>query len=153
MSEVHVSSDTLRATAAPYPEQSLLAGHRDAAAQPAADVGAHDGRPHLTLAAQPPRVGFLSGGDEKGAESFVAAMLDGLQAEGYSEPATITLDRLYADYTMDKVPSLVAELQHRGVDIIVTHAAATPIVVHESMTRRGWFRSSMSSARTRSLLG
>jgi putative ABC transport system substrate-binding protein len=87
--------------------------------------------PHFALAARPPRVGFLSGGDEKGAESFVAAMLDGLQAEGYSEPATMTLDRLYADYAMDKVPSLVAELQHRGVDVIVTHAAATPIVVHD----------------------
>jgi putative ABC transport system substrate-binding protein len=43
----------------------------------------------------------------------------------------MTLDRLYADYAMDKVPSLVAELQHRGVDVIVTHAAAAPIVVHD----------------------
>jgi putative tryptophan/tyrosine transport system substrate-binding protein len=92
----------------------------------------------LTIAApwsasgtRPPRVGFVSGGDERGAESFVAAMLDGLHAEGYSEPGTINLDRLYADYAVEKVPSLVAELQDRGVDLIVTHAAATPIVVQD----------------------
>ena len=85
--------------------------------------------PLPALGAQPPRAGFLSGGDEKGAESFVAAMLDGLRAEGYSEPEAMTLDRLYANYAMENVPALVTELQRRGVDLIVTHAAATPIVV------------------------
>jgi putative tryptophan/tyrosine transport system substrate-binding protein len=87
--------------------------------------------PCYAWAARPARVGFLSGGDEKGAETFVAAMLDGLRAEGYAEPTTMTLDRLYADYEMDKVPSLVAELQRRGVDLIVTHAAAAPIFVQD----------------------
>jgi putative ABC transport system substrate-binding protein len=87
--------------------------------------------PWSVPAARPPRVGFLSGGDEKGAESFVAAMRDGLQANGYSEPGTMTLDPVYADYALDKVPSLVTELQRRGADLIVTHAAATPIVVQD----------------------
>lgn len=96
-----------------------------------ATLGLVSAVPRFALATQPPRIGFLSGGDEKGAESFVAAMLDGLQAAGYSVPGTMTLDRLYADYAMDKVPSLVVELQRRGVDIIVTHAAAAPIVVRD----------------------
>jgi ABC-type uncharacterized transport system substrate-binding protein len=87
--------------------------------------------PGLALAARPARVGFLSGGDENGAESFVAAMRDGFRTAGYSEPGTLTLDRLYADYVTDKVPSLVAELQRRGADIIVTHAAAAPIAVRD----------------------
>lgn len=87
--------------------------------------------PRLALAARQAHIGFISGGDEKGAESFVAAMRDGLGALGYSEPQTIALDRLYADYEMNKVPSLVAELQNRGVDLIVTHAAATPIIVQD----------------------
>lgn len=87
--------------------------------------------PHCVLAARPPRVGFLSGGDEKGAENFVAAMRDGLRAQGYSEPDTLILDQLYADDATEKVPSLVAELQRRGVDLIVTHAAAAPIVVQD----------------------
>jgi putative ABC transport system substrate-binding protein len=85
--------------------------------------------PFPAQGAQPPRIGFLSGGDERGARSFVAAMLDGLAAEGYSPPATLTLDRLYADYVMATVPAFVTEFQRRGVDLIVTHAAATPIVV------------------------
>jgi putative ABC transport system substrate-binding protein len=87
--------------------------------------------PLPALGARPPHAGFLSGGDEKGAESFVAAMLDGLRAEGYSAPETMTLDRLYANYAMENVPALVAELQRRGVDLIVTHAAAAPIVVRD----------------------
>ena len=87
--------------------------------------------PWSGLAARPPHVGFLSGDDEKGAASFVAAMLDGLQAAGYFESGTMTLDRVYANNAMDKVPSLVTELEHRGVDLIVTHAAATPIVVQD----------------------
>jgi putative ABC transport system substrate-binding protein len=96
-----------------------------------ATLGVLAAAPGLAWSATPPHVGFLSGGDETGAESFVNAMLDGLRAEGYSRPGTMTLDRLYADYAMDKVPSLLAELQRRGVDLIVTHAAATPIVVND----------------------
>jgi putative ABC transport system substrate-binding protein len=43
----------------------------------------------------------------------------------------MTLDRLYADYVMQKVPSLVEELQGAGIDVMVTNAAATPIVVKD----------------------
>jgi putative ABC transport system substrate-binding protein len=80
-------------------------------------------------AAEPARVGFVSGGDEKGAAAFVAALRDGLAAEGYQEPGTLQLECLYADYSLDRVPGLVAELERRHVELIVTHAAATPIVV------------------------
>lgn len=96
-----------------------------------AALGAAMALPGTALAAHPAHIGFVSGGDEKGAASFVAAMLDGLRAEGYSEPQTLILDRRYADYQMDNVPALVTELQHSGVDIVVTHAAATPIVVRD----------------------
>jgi len=60
--------------------------------------------PQLAWSATPPYVGFLSGGDVEGAEDFVNAMLDGLRAEGYSQPQALRLDRVYADYAMDKVP-------------------------------------------------
>ena len=79
--------------------------------------------------AEPVRVGFISGGDEKGAASFVAALRDGLAAEGYYEPDTLNLERVYADYSLDRVPELVTELERQRVALIVTHAAATPIVV------------------------
>ena len=87
--------------------------------------------PRFGFAARQARIGFVSGGDEKGADGFVAAMLDGLRARGYSEPQTMTLDRRYANYAMDQVPPHVAELQRAGADVLVTHAAATPIVVQD----------------------
>jgi putative tryptophan/tyrosine transport system substrate-binding protein len=79
--------------------------------------------------AAPARVGFLSGGDEKGAAGFVAALRDGLAADGYHELDTLTLECLYADYSLERVPALVAELERRRVELIVTHAAAISIVV------------------------
>jgi putative ABC transport system substrate-binding protein len=79
--------------------------------------------------AEPARVGFLSGADEKGAADFVAALRDGLAAEGYHEAGTLNLERLCANYSLERVPELVAELERRRVALIVTHAAATPIVV------------------------
>jgi ABC-type uncharacterized transport system substrate-binding protein len=75
------------------------------------------------------RIGFVSGGDEKGAADFVAALRDGLAAVGYREPDALKLDPLYANWSLDKVPELVMELERRKVELVVTHAAATPIVV------------------------
>jgi ABC-type uncharacterized transport system substrate-binding protein len=75
------------------------------------------------------QIGFVSGSDEKGAADFVAALRDGLDLKGYREPDTLKLDRLYANWSLDRIPQLVAELEKRGVQLIVTHAAATPIVV------------------------
>src|SRR5690348_4942937 len=75
------------------------------------------------------RVGFISGGDEKGAADFIAAVRDGLEREGYREPGTLKLELLYANWALDLVPELVAEVERRKVDLIITHAAATPIVV------------------------
>ena len=80
-------------------------------------------------ASEPTHIGFVSGGDQKGAADFLAALRDGLNAEGYREPDTLNLDLRYADWSLDRVPGLVAELEERKVQLIVTHAAATPIVV------------------------
>src|ERR1700693_1554148 len=78
---------------------------------------------------EPSHIGFVSGADEKGAADFVMALRDGLSAEGYREPDTLKLDLRYADWSLDRVPALVSELESLGVHLIVTHAAATPIVV------------------------
>jgi putative ABC transport system substrate-binding protein len=85
-------------------------------------------------AAAPKLVGFVSGGDEEGARDFVAALRDGLAAAGYHEPEALTFDLLYADYMLDRIPTLVAELERRRVALIVTHAAATPLVVKGNHT-------------------
>ena len=83
---------------------------------------------------EPAHIGFISGGDERGATSFVAALRDGLAVDGYREPDTLNLDLLYADYELDRIPALVAEHERRHVKLIVTHAAATPIIVKGKRT-------------------
>jgi len=92
-------------------------------------IGAAALAPRPGLAAEIARIGFISGGDAKAAEGFVTALREGLAAEGLSEPGTLLLDRIYADYALDRVPLLVAEIERRGARLIVTHAAATPVVV------------------------
>src|ERR1700747_993045 len=59
-----------------------------------------------SVAAERPHIGFISGGDSKGAEGFVAALRDGLASQGYREPESLTLDLLYAAYSLDRVPPL-----------------------------------------------
>src|SRR5215831_9592695 len=81
------------------------------------------------VAAERPHIGFISGGDSQGAEGFLAALRDGLASEGYREPESLILDPLYADYALERVPALVEEIERRGAELIVTHAAATTIVV------------------------
>jgi len=90
--------------------------------------------PATAAAATPARVGFVSGGDKAGAADFVAALRDGLASFGYVEGAGLELGLVYADYQLNRVPALVADLERSGVAVIVTHAAATSIVV-ESQRR------------------
>jgi putative ABC transport system substrate-binding protein len=82
-----------------------------------------------TAATVPVHVGFVSGGDKAGAADFVAALRDGLASFGYVEPAGLKLELAYADYQLNRIPALVADLERSGVAVIVTHAAATSIVV------------------------
>jgi ABC-type uncharacterized transport system substrate-binding protein len=74
-------------------------------------------------------IGFVSGGDERGAKAFIVALREGLAEKGFREPDTLKLDEFYANYALDRIPALVAELEQRGVSLMVTHAAATPLVV------------------------
>lgn len=82
-----------------------------------------------TAASVPPHVGLVSGADSPAAADFVKALRDGLATLGYIEPRGLKLDLLYANYKLEGVPALVAELERSNVDVIVTHAAATSIVV------------------------
>src|SRR5436305_483637 len=75
------------------------------------------------------RVGFVSALDERGAESFVRAMLDDLRSRGYTEPATLAFVPRFASNDLSRIPQLVKEVEAQQVGLIVTHAAATTIVV------------------------
>src|SRR4051812_1845090 len=86
-------------------------------------------RAKMVGASEPARIGFISGGDEQGASAFITALREGLADEGYIEPTTMRFDRLYADYSLDRIPEMVAELERRRSQIIITHATATSIIV------------------------
>lgn len=85
--------------------------------------------PLAARAAGPAHIGFISSLSPNAAADFVDALRDGLAARGFSEPATLKLDLLFADYVLERVPALVEELERRRVNVIVTHAAATTSVV------------------------
>ncbi len=79
-------------------------------------------------------VGFLSANDERAAAPFLSAIRTGFAAYGYVEPGTLTLDTVYANDVRERIPALVSDLERRGVQAIVTHAAATPAVVRSERT-------------------
>jgi len=81
------------------------------------------------LAASRIRLGFVSGLDPSAAAPFVEAMLSDLRTRGYAEPATLALTSRFANDDLSRIPRLVQELEAQPVDLIVTHAAATTIVV------------------------
>lgn len=87
-------------------------------------------RPGAPLA----RLGFVSGVDEAAAADFIGALRDGLSGYGYVEPRTLKLDLRFANFVLDQIPSMVEELERERVDVIVTHAAATGIVVKSPRT-------------------
>jgi putative ABC transport system substrate-binding protein len=91
----------------------------------------------LTFAAErssTPRVGFISGYDQATAADFVSALRDGLAAYRYVEPHSLKLDLLFANFAPERIPALIDELEGERVDVIVTHAAATKIVVEGRRT-------------------
>ena len=81
-----------------------------------------------------PRIGFISANSAAGASPFLGAIRSGFVAYGYSEPASLATEALYADDAPDRVPGLVAQVQRLNVEVIVTHAAATSLVVKSPRT-------------------
>ena len=91
--------------------------------------GAAAAWPLAARGAGPAHIGFISSLSPAATADFVDALRGGLAAHGYSEPGTLKIDLLFADYVLERVPALIEELEQRRVDVIVTHAAATMSVV------------------------
>ena len=74
-------------------------------------------------AQQPPkmqRIGFVSGtGDTKNPGPSVEAFRQGLRDLGYIEGKNILIEYRYVEGTLDRIPSLVAELVQLKVDVLV----------------------------------
>jgi hypothetical protein len=47
----------------------------------------------------------MIGGTTFAEHSMVAALRDGLASQGYREPETLTLDLLYDDYSLERIPA------------------------------------------------
>jgi ABC-type uncharacterized transport system substrate-binding protein len=84
---------------------------------------------HGSAVGRPARVGFISGYDAPTAADFIRAIRDGLAGYGYVEPTSLKLDLLFANFAPDRIPALIDQLEQEHVDVIVTHAGATGIVV------------------------
>ena len=86
--------------------------------------------PWRVAAAARSTVGFISAGDDREAAVFLASVRGDLARRGYVEPASLALDLRFADGRLERIPAFVAELERRGAAVIVTHAAATALVVN-----------------------
>jgi putative tryptophan/tyrosine transport system substrate-binding protein len=70
-----------------------------------------------------PVVGFISDGSGDGTASVVTAFRKGLGENGYLEGQNITVEYHWLEGHYDRVPTLVADLIHRRVDVIATPAS------------------------------
>ena len=80
-----------------------------------------------------PRVGFAyfgSGQTGLGAERY-AAFLEGMRALGYVEGKNVVVEARFAEAKVERVPTLVQEMLHRKVDVIV----ATGIPFYRALQR------------------
>jgi putative tryptophan/tyrosine transport system substrate-binding protein len=73
-----------------------------------------------------PVVGFLHSGSADAFPHFVAAFRQGLNETGYTEGANVAIEYRWAQGRYDRLPSLVADLVARRVDVIVS-GGGTPI--------------------------
>ena len=79
------------------------------------------------LAANVPRIGYLSSGGATASTLFVEAFRQGLRELGWVEGRNIVIDYRFAEGRLDRLPALAAELVQLKVDVIV--AGPTPPTV------------------------
>ena len=82
--------------------------------------------PLAARAQQPtmPMIGFVSAGSPQGYERVFAGFLNGLDETGYVEGHNVAIQVHWAEGRNDRLPSLVADLVERKVNVIA--ATSTP---------------------------
>jgi putative ABC transport system substrate-binding protein len=92
--------------------------------------------PFAARAQQPamPLVGFINGGSPDAATSFGAAFRKGLAETGYVEGQNVTVEYHWLDGRYERLPSLMAELVRRRVDVIATPGATPAALAAKAAT-------------------
>ena len=92
--------------------------------------------PLAARAQQPamPLVGFINGGSPDAATSFGAAFRKGLAETGYVEGQNVTVEYHWLDGRYERLPSLMAELVRRRVDVIATPGATPAALAAKAAT-------------------
>jgi putative tryptophan/tyrosine transport system substrate-binding protein len=67
-----------------------------------------------------PVVGYVSGWAERDAADYVASFRRGLSDVGYVEGQNVAIEYRWAEGHFDRLPSLIGDLIHRQVAVIVT---------------------------------
>jgi putative tryptophan/tyrosine transport system substrate-binding protein len=82
----------------------------------------------LAVEAQPTqrvyRIGFLGQTSPSDYSSQIAALRQGLRDAGYQEGANLFIEYRWAEWRLDRLPSLATDLVRLKVDLIVTHGTA-----------------------------
>jgi putative tryptophan/tyrosine transport system substrate-binding protein len=92
--------------------------------------------PLAARAQQPamPLVGFINWGSPDAATSFGAAFRKGLAETGYVEGQNVTVEYHWLDGRYERLPSLMAELVRRRVDVIATPGATPAALAAKAAT-------------------
>jgi len=75
------------------------------------------------------RIGWLTGGSPRSHARPLAAFRDGLRERGWLEGQNVTLELLWAEGKLDRLPALAAELVRSKPDVILTAANVVHLAV------------------------
>jgi putative tryptophan/tyrosine transport system substrate-binding protein len=82
-----------------------------------------------------PFIGYLLVGQKEGASELSAsldAFQQGLRELGYTEGQNITIERRYAEWKLDQLPDLAAELVRLKVDVIVAFSTSSALAAKQA---------------------
>ena len=81
-----------------------------------------------------PRIGFLRSGSLSTYATQVVAFRQGLRDLGYVEGQNVVIEFRWAEWRLERLPVLAAELVRLKVDVILTHGTPGPLAAKQATT-------------------